>query len=364
MERKFRLVNDDNVYTFEEIAEKITNGGLLKNSYIWEPSLTDWVKVNDYPDFREIFALYEAQAEESMKKALGTDDESLERKEMQKMFSDVAREKQALFSEQRPWLRWTITALACIAMIGSAVKFLNTLFYTKEGQALLGTVVEEMPMETIDIERVRMASGVTKLDEVKGIVVKKVEKSREKALLAEILADIKKEEAQEQAAQRQAQAAAGQSAAKQEPPKKKAGLFDKVSDEEIEQFRRSLLAKKATVGSQKEIGKAGGTEKTVEVQEELSSKQISKVVKENSNSTIAYCYNRSLKLDASLSGKLEVTVSVLGSGRVAKVETNTQKFKGTALEQCVKDMIKKKWTFPEFNGTITEVTIPFLLSSE
>lgn len=364
MERKFRLVDDDHAYTFEEIAEKITNGGLLKNSYIWEPSLTDWVKLKDYPDFAQIFAAYEAQAEESMKKALGTDEESLERKEMQKMFSDVAKEKQSLFSEHRPWFRWTVTALACIAMIGSAVKVMYTLFYTKEGQELLGTVVEETPMETIDLERVRMASGVTKLDEVKGIAIKRVEKSREKELLAEILADIKKEEAQE-AAQQQAQAAAaGQTVAKQEPPKKKAGLFDKVSDEEIEQFRRSLLAKKTTAGPQKEIGKIGGAEKPVEIQEELSSKQISKVVKENSSTTIAYCYNRSLKLDASLSGKLEVTVSVLGSGRVAKVETNTQKFKGTNLEQCVKDMIKKKWAFPQFNGTITEVTIPFLLSSE
>ncbi|HNT27484.1 MAG TPA: AgmX/PglI C-terminal domain-containing protein [bacterium] len=360
MERKFRLVNDDHVYTFEEIAEKITNGGLLKSAYIWEPSLTDWVKLKDYPAFAQIFSAYEAQAEESMKKALGTDDEAMERKQTRQLLSDVSKEEQKLAFQQRPVVRWAITALACVAMLGSAIKVMYTLFQTKEGQELLGTVVEELPpMETIDLERVRMASGVTKLDEVKGIAVKKVEKSREKELLAEILADIKREEAQEQA-----QAAAGQAAAKQEPPKKRAGLFDKVSDEEIEQFRRSLLAKNAAVGSRKEIGKAGGAEKPVEVQEELSSKQISKVVKEHSSSTIAYCYNRSLKLDASLSGKLEVTVSVLGSGRVAKVETNTQKFKGTNLEQCVKDMIKKKWTFPQFNGTITEVTIPFLLSSE
>ncbi|HSA34049.1 MAG TPA: AgmX/PglI C-terminal domain-containing protein [bacterium] len=363
MERKFRLVNDDHVYTFEEIAEKITNGGLLKSAYIWEPSLTDWVKLKDYPDFAQIFAVYEAQAEESMKKALGTDDEAMERKQTRQLLSDVSKEEQKLAFQQRPVVRWTITALACIAMLGSTVKVLYTLFQTKEGQELLGTVVEEMPAETIDLERVRMASGVTRLDEVKGIEVKKVEKSREKELLAEILADIRKEEAQEQAQQQAPATAAGQAAAKQEPPKKRAGLFDKVSDEEIEQFRRSLLAKK-TVGPQKEIGKTGAAEKPVEIQEELSSKQISKVVKENSNSTIAYCYNRSLKLDASLSGKLEVTVSVLGSGRVAKVETNTQKFRGTNLEQCVKEMIKKKWTFPQFNGTITEVTIPFLLSSE
>ncbi len=98
--------------------------------------------------------------------------------------------------------------------------------------------------------------------------------------------------------------------------------------------------------------------------EERSSKPVAAVVKENSNSTIAYCYNKSLKLDASLSGKLEVTLSVLGTGRVAKVETNTQKFKGTNLERCVKDLIKKKWVFPEFNGAVTEVTIPFVLSSE
>lgn len=364
MEQKFRLVDDEQVYSFEEIAEKIVGGHLVKDSLIWEPALPDWVKLRDHPDFHEVFAAYEAEAEEALKKAMGTDAESLERKEMQKMFSDVAREKQALFSEQRPWLRWTITALACIAMIGSAVKFLNTLFYTQEGQALLGTVIEEQA-ETIDIERIRMASGVTKIDEVKGISIKKVDKKKEKDLLAEILADMKREEALEvQQVAAEPQKGTPVAEAKAEVKKKPASIFDKVSDEEVEQFRRSLLAKGGGYTGSKKAVVRDNTAKMAAIPEELSSRQVAQVVKEHSNNTIAYCYNKSLKLDASLSGKLEVTLSVLGTGRVAKVDTNTQKFKGTNLERCVKDLIKKKWVFPEFNGTLTEVTIPFVLSSE
>ncbi len=366
MEQKFRLVDDEHVYSFEEIAEKIVGGHLVKDSLIWEPALPDWVKLRDYPDFLEVFAAYEAEAEEALKKAMGTDAESLERKEMQKMFSDVAQEKQSLFSEQRPWLKWTITALACLAMLGSTVKFLNTLFYTQEGQALLGTVIEEQ-VETIDIERIRMASGVTKLDEVKGIAIKKVDKKKEKDLLAEILADMKREEAlesQQATPETQKEGKIAVAEAKAEVKKKPASIFDKVSDEEVEQFRRSLLAKGGGYTGSKNAVVRDNTAKMAAIPEELSSRQVAQVVKENSNNTIAYCYNKSLKLDASLSGKLEVTLSVLGTGRVAKVDTNTQKFKGTNLERCVKELIKKRWVFPEFNGTLTEVTIPFVLSSE
>jgi len=357
-ERKFRLVNDEQAYTFEDIAQKIVDAQLRRDAYIWEPSLPDWVKLRDHPDFKDLFAELAAESQESLKKALGTDDETLERKAMRDLFSSVSKEKQNLAFSRTPWLRWTVTALACVAMLGSTVKFLQTLFYTKEGQALFGTVVDA-PEETIDIERIRLASGVTRLDEVKGISVKKVEKKQEKNLLAEILAEMK---AEEEAEKKQAASAPEQKETK-EAAKRPASIFDKVSDEEVEQFRRSLLAKTDYSGSKNAVVKDNAA-KMAALPEELSSRQVAAVVKEHSNTTIAYCYNKSLKLDASLSGKLEVTLSVLGTGRVAKVETNTQKFRGTNLERCVRDLIKKKWVFPEFNGAVTEVTIPFVLSSE
>jgi len=355
-EPKFRLVNDEQIYTYEEIAEKILSAEVSCNTLIWEPALPDWVKIRDYPAFRDALAERERIAQEALAKAMGTDKESLERKEMRSLFEEVSQEKQRLAFAHTPWLRWTVTLFACAAMIASTAKFLRTLFYTKEGQTILGTVVEE-EKETIDVERIRMASGVTRLDEVKGITVKKIEKKKEKDLLAEVLAEIK---AEEKAEKQQKATAAPET---KEEQKKPVNLFDKVSDEEVEQFRRSLLAKTGYSGSKNTVVKDNAA-KMAALPEELSSKQVAAVVKENSNSTIAYCYNKSLKLDASLSGKLEVTLSVLGTGRVAKVETNTQKFKGTNLERCVKDLIKKKWVFPEFNGAVTEVTIPFVLSSE
>ncbi len=356
-ERKFRLVNDEHIYTFEEIAQKILEAEISRNTLIWEPALTDWVKTGNYPDFAEVLAERDRIAQEALKKAMGTDDESLERKKMRSLFDEVEKEKQHLAFSHTPWLRWTVTVFACIAMIASAVKFLYTLFYTKEGQQLLGAIVEKIPEETIDIEKVRMASGVTRIDEVKGITVQKVEKKKEKDLLAEVLAEMR---AEEEAEKKQKTAVGTETT---EEKKKPVSLFDKVSDEEVEQFRRSLLAKTGYSGSKNTVVKDNAA-KMAALPDELSSKQVAAVVKEHSNSTIAYCYNKSLKLDASLSGKLEVTLSVLGNGRVAKVETNTQKFKGTNLERCVKDLIKKKWVFPEFNGTVTEVTIPFVLSSE
>jgi len=359
-ERKFRLVDDEEVYTFEEIAQKIRDAQLSKFSYIWEPSLPDWTTLDKYSAFQEVFKERERLAQEALAKAMGTDKESLERKEMQQFLSEVEQEKQHLAFAHTPWLRWIVTMFACVAMVASALRFLHTLFYTKEGQELLGTVIEE-PVETLDIERVRMASGVTRLDEVKGIAVKKVEKKREKDLLAEILAEMKAEEAAEKKAVTGTLATSA-TAVSPAATARSVNLFDKVSDEEVEQFRRSLLAKTGYSGSKSTVVKDNTT--MAAIPEELSAKQVAAVVKEHSGSTIAYCYNKSLKLDTSLSGKLEVTVSVLGNGRVAKVETNTPKFRGTNLERCVKDMIKKKWVFPEFNGAVTEVTIPFVLSSE
>jgi len=60
---------------------------------------------------------------------------------------------------------------------------------------------------------------------------------------------------------------------------------------------------------------------------------------------------------------MEVTLHILGNGKVSKVTTDTKKFKGTNMSRCVKSMIKKKWHFPSFNGTVSKITLPFILSS-
>ncbi len=81
-ERKFRLVNDENIYTAEEIRQKIFSAELSKETIIWEPALPDWVKLCDYSVFAETLAERERIAREALAKAMGTDQESLERDEM------------------------------------------------------------------------------------------------------------------------------------------------------------------------------------------------------------------------------------------------------------------------------------------
>ena len=78
---------------------------------------------------------------------------------------------------------------------------------------------------------------------------------------------------------------------------------------------------------------------------------------------VGYCYNKSLKKDNDLRGKLEVTLHVLGNGKISKVITNTEKFKGTNMSRCVHKTIKKNWKFPPFQGTVMQITLPFILSN-
>ncbi len=350
MEEKIYFLPDDNhEYSQEEISALIFDGKLVKRSLIWEKSLPDWIYLGDHGDFKEVFDLYDKEAEEKIKKALGEDEETLQKREMKKMFEDVSEEKIKTSVEWSYVVKWA--ALGILILLIPAIYFLVTNLAQK------GAFFEhddEQNIETINISDLKYRSGIIRIDEIKGIEIQKVGKKEEDRILEEVILQMRKEDAVKEE----------KTAKKGETPTRKtasASLFDKVSDEELKAFRSSFM-KKAGAGS---TAKPTATESTFAKtgQVELTQKQISEAIKSN-YSTIRHCYERALKTDVGVRGRMEVTLHILGNGKVAKVVNNTPRFKGTEMERCVNEMITSRWTFPSFEGTLTTVTIPFVLSAQ
>jgi hypothetical protein len=258
------------------------------------------------------------------------------------MFSDVEEEK--IIQKDGSLLKWIIIGLIIVGIPFGGFYVLELMNSTPEKTE---TEKKEVKIEDINLNNVKFGSGVMSLDSIKGITVKQVAKNQEDEILKEVILELKKEEKAKAETQKNA-------------PKKAAGLFDKVSENELNEFRNSFLSKTKS----KQIG--GGNVKGsqfAKAKEELTGKQISLTVKKYSGS-IKYCYNKALKDDAGLGGKMEVTLHILGNGKVAKVVNETPKFKGTAFSRCVTKQVKSKWQFPKFNGTLTTVTLPFILSAQ
>ncbi|MGI6393192.1 MAG: AgmX/PglI C-terminal domain-containing protein [bacterium] len=332
-DKRYRLPDDERGYSFEEIAAMIFDGQLRKNSYIWEKSMKDWTFLIECDDFKEIFQSYEDFAREKVEKALGTDEETLKKRELRQMLKEAGEEKQNFKVAKKPYLSWVVLV---VVILFSLVFVVFYKFYPRDDSNEGKVAKEDGVKEEINIDDIRFSSGVMKIDEIKGIKVARVAKNEEEKILKEVLLEKKKEEG------------GGK------------GLFDDVSDEELDAFRESFMKK---IVSKKVSGpevKRGGD--FLSKGEELTQKQISEVVKKN-YSSIKYCYDKALKTDEMVSGKMEVTIHIVGNGQVAKVINETPKFRGTEIDKCIKEQIKKKWRFPSFNGTLSTVTVPFILSA-
>jgi len=345
-EKVYKLPNDDSEYSFDEIAALILDGKIVKRSFIWEKSLPDWIHIGKHPDFTQIFVEYEREASERVSKVLGTDEETVKKRELKQMMEEVGSEEtKGLEEKKESHLKWVLISAFIIAvpLIGLAVYETFFTFNTGIDEA-------EEKIEDINIEDIKFGSGVMKIDDIKGITVKKVAKKQEDEILKELLTEIKKEN--ELIDQKEA--------VKAKTEKKKIGLFDEVTDEELEAFRNSFMKK---VASKAPSTKVKNESSFASGGEELTQKQINAVVKQN-YSTIKYCYNKALKSNEGISGKMEITLHIIGTGTVAKVVNETPKFKGTEMDRCITEQIKKKWKFPSFNGTLTTFTIPFVLTAQ
>lgn len=348
-EKIYFLPEDSYEYSFDEITALILEGSLRKKSIVWEKSLTDWTSLESHPDFIEVFTEYDRIAQQKIKQVLGTDDETVQKREMLKMLDDVSVEKQQHPEHHRSsLLKWVFIAAAIIITPVIVFSIMGLL----KSREPVKTAEKTPVIEDINIDNVKFESGVMKIDEIKGIKVVKVAKAEEDKILKEILLEIKNEMKKEDTDA----SASGQ----KETPKKEAGLFDKVSDEELDAFRSSFMKKADSKNVTAAVTKES---KLAQSSEELTSKQINETVK-NNYGTIKSCYDKALKNNDMISGKMEITIHIMGDGSVAKVINETPKFKGTEMERCVTEQIKKKWMFPKFNGTLSTATIPFLLSAQ
>jgi hypothetical protein len=349
MEEKIYFLPNENIeYSFEEITALIFDGKLQKKSLIWEKSLIEWTPLEKIQDFTEIFTQYDQLAEEKFKKAMGTDEETIQKREMKKMLDTVSEEEHIEPGTDWKYIFKWITLGVLILMIPVTYYMITSLVQTG---TVFDTDDDDSIVEKLNMSDLKYRSGLIRIDEVKGVAIQKVERKEEDKILEEVILQMRREDAEKE--QKEAKIA--------EKAAPKASLFDKVSDEEINAFRSSFL-KKAGGGSvakgstpDSSFAKGGAVE--------LTSKQINETLKKN-YSTIRHCYERALKTDVGIRGRMEVTLHILGNGKVAKVINNTPTFKGTEMERCVSEMITGKWQFPSFDGTLTTVTIPFVLTAQ
>ncbi len=346
-EKVYFLTNDNREYSHEEITALIFAGKLVKRSLIWEKSLPNWIHLEECADFIDIFKEYDREAEEKFKKAAGKDEETLKKREMKKMFDSVSEEEIKTTTDWKYIFKWIVS--------GIFILVLPFIYFAISNLVRTGHIFEESEeehIESININDLKYRSGLIRIDEVKGVAIKRVERNEEDKILQEVILQMRREDAEKKQKE------------EKKPEKsivRSSSLFDKVSDEELNAFRQSLLQK--TGGRRVEDKAAGGTAFAQGGQIELTSKQVNEVLKQNS-STIRHCYERALKLDVGIRGRMEVTLHILGNGKVAKVVNNTPRFKGTEMERCVDEMIRTRWQFPSFEGTMTTVTVPFVLTAQ
>ncbi|MEE2904413.1 MAG: AgmX/PglI C-terminal domain-containing protein [Myxococcota bacterium] len=91
----------------------------------------------------------------------------------------------------------------------------------------------------------------------------------------------------------------------------------------------------------------------------LDQSMIRQVVNQR-KSSMGICYQRELRGNSKLGGKVEFLVTVEPSGTVSKSVVRTEKFKGSGLAECFADKIMS-WRFPEFSGQAQKIIVPFVL---
>ena len=92
----------------------------------------------------------------------------------------------------------------------------------------------------------------------------------------------------------------------------------------------------------------------------LDPSAIGKVVKRRVKA-IKTCYEKQLKRNPSLAGKVKVQFTILGSGRVGEVQALENTMGETAVAQCIVSRVKR-WRFPKPDGGSVTVAFPFVFS--
>jgi len=93
----------------------------------------------------------------------------------------------------------------------------------------------------------------------------------------------------------------------------------------------------------------------------LKQEQITAVINRNIG-RIKFCYDSQLRRNPGLTGKVIMNFVIQPDGSVNSVMAKTAKFKGSYLEQCVRESMMT-WRFPRFNGDAIDVDYPFVFSA-
>jgi len=76
--------------------------------------------------------------------------------------------------------------------------------------------------------------------------------------------------------------------------------------------------------------------------------------------SVSICYQREIKRNSNLRGKMEFLVTVQPTGNVSRASVETPTFKGTELAGCIAEKIRG-WRFPAFGGQPQKIVVPFVL---
>ncbi len=114
------------------------------------------------------------------------------------------------------------------------------------------------------------------------------------------------------------------------------------------------------LGGKKEARVAAVKAEAPEVDGSLDGDAIAKVVRARLRS-IQDCYEKELKRDASLQGKIEIEFTIGSGGEVEDARVSSNKMGSTAVGDCIVSRVRR-WRFPEPDGGRVTVNYPFIFT--
>jgi len=102
----------------------------------------------------------------------------------------------------------------------------------------------------------------------------------------------------------------------------------------------------------------GGIEKMEDG--ELDQKKLYRLIRRK-KSAVQMCYERELKKNPGLSGKLRLRLTIALNGRVHELEFDTNTL-NARVASCVRSLFKR-WRFPRPKGSPVTVVLPFLFEA-
>ncbi len=118
---------------------------------------------------------------------------------------------------------------------------------------------------------------------------------------------------------------------------------------------------KVGLGGKREARIVSVTTEAPEVDGALDSGAIAKVVRQRKR-MLQDCYERELKRDPGLSGKIEIEFTIDENGRVEDARVSSNRMGSDAVGDCIVSRIRR-WRFPKPDGGSVTVNFPFIFTS-